>query len=229
MFSCVWSLSGKDVLHLLVDVDVALRLPHAVADLPLPLDAGIGMFISSLELSFECSRIFLQFFLSLVLPRSPSPPPRRRSPSPRRYSPPIQRRYSPSPLPPQKRRFSSSPTKRSSPGAKRRPSRSPKRRSSPAQRRRTPPSSTSPPRHRRSPMLPSVRPSRDTRSPVAAASRLSPSPANRSRTVRGSTSPQGRFETSSTSPCSQRRQSPSHSGKPIRRVSRTPEPRNNQR
>lgn len=168
--------------------------------------------------------------MNLVLPRSPSPPPRRRSPSPRRYSPPIQRRYSPSPLPPQKRRMSSSPNKRSSPGAKRRPSRSPKRRSSPAQRRRTPPSSSSPLRHRRSPMLPSVRPGRDTRSPIAAAGRLSPSPANRIRNVRGSISPQGRFETSGTSPSNQRRQhSPSHGGKPIRRVSRTPEPRNNQR
>uniref|UniRef100_A0A665TYT1 Serine/arginine repetitive matrix protein 1 n=1 Tax=Echeneis naucrates TaxID=173247 RepID=A0A665TYT1_ECHNA len=93
--------------------------------------------------------------------RSPSPPPRRRSPSPRRYSPPIQRRYSPSPLPPQKRKMSSSPAKRSSPGAKRRPSRSPKRRSSPVQRRRTPPSCSTPPRHRRSPMMSSNWQSRD--------------------------------------------------------------------
>lgn len=34
-------LQGKDVLHLLVDVDVALLLPHDVADLPLLLDAGL--------------------------------------------------------------------------------------------------------------------------------------------------------------------------------------------
>lgn len=159
--------------------------------------------------------------------RSPSPPLRRRSPSPRRYSPPIQRRYSPSPLPPQKRRLSISPVRRSPPMAKRRPSRSPKRRGSPPQRRRTPPSSQSPPRHRRSPVA--VRRSRDTRSPGAAPSRLSPSPANRSYALRRSASPQGRFESSGTSPFNQRRKSPPHSGKPIRRVSRTPEPRNNPR
>lgn len=34
-------LQGKDVLHLLVDVDVALLLRHDVADLPLLLDAGL--------------------------------------------------------------------------------------------------------------------------------------------------------------------------------------------
>lgn len=78
-------------------------------------------------------------------------------------------------------------------------------------------------------MLPSVRPIRETRSPVGAASRVSPMPANRGRNLRGSSSPQGRFG-DSTSPHNQRRQqSPPHSGKPIRRVSHTPEPRNNQR
>uniref|UniRef100_A0AAV2JGR3 L-threonine 3-dehydrogenase, mitochondrial n=1 Tax=Knipowitschia caucasica TaxID=637954 RepID=A0AAV2JGR3_KNICA len=143
--------------------------------------------------------------------RSPSPPQRRRSPSPRRYSPPIQRRYSPSPLPPQKRKLSSSP-RRPSPGAKRRPSRSPKRRGSPAQRRRTPPSSSSPPRQRRSPAHQSSRSKKE--------GRPSPSPANRGRNPRGSASPQARFE---SSPSYRKRRSPNN--KAIRRVSRTPEPR----
>lgn len=118
-----------------------------------------------------CILIFIHVMFRF--PRSPSPPPRR-------YSPPIQRRYSPSPLPAHKRRPSppSAPPKRSSPRS----------------------SSSPPPRSRRSP-------------PASSSGRQG--------------SPQGRYPPAGSSP-QRRGQSPSHS-RAIRRVSRTPEPRNTQR
>lgn len=47
-FFCFVTHLGKDGLHLL-GADVAPRLSHDVADLPLLLDEGIGMFILSLS------------------------------------------------------------------------------------------------------------------------------------------------------------------------------------
>lgn len=150
--------------------------------------------------------------------------PRRQSPAQRRYSPPIQRRYSPSPPP--KRRTSSPLPQQSSkrkvsqspPPSKHRVSHSPppKHKGSPGGKRRSP---SVPSKHRK--VSSPSRSGREARSPLQP-KRLSPSP--RPRAARSSESPPAHRRGPSSSP-PRRQQSPSPSTRPIRRVSRTPEPK----